>query len=59
MNLGPDQIYNADKSGLFCHLLPKKSIVYRAEASAPGRKLAKDRINLMPCTNANNGTHTL
>lgn len=58
MNLTPDQVYNADESGLFWRLLPKKTFVHRAEASAPGRKLAKDRITFMPCSNAS-GTHKL
>lgn len=58
MDLGPDQIYNADESGLFWRLLPKKTFVHRAEASAPGRKLAKDRITFMPCANAS-GNHKL
>lgn len=58
MALGPDQIYNADESGLFWRLLPKKSFVHREEVSAPGRKLAKDRITFMPCANAS-GTHKL
>ncbi|XP_054277972.1 jerky protein homolog-like [Macrosteles quadrilineatus] len=44
MDLGPDQIYNADESGLFWRLLPKQTFVHREEASAPGRKLAKDRL---------------
>lgn len=58
LELTPDQIYNADESGLFYRLLPKKTFVHRAEASAPGRKLAKDRITFMPCANAS-GEHKL
>lgn len=58
MNLTPDQVYNADESGLFWRLLPKKTFVHKVEASAPGRKLAKDRITFMPCSNAS-GTHKL
>lgn len=58
LGLGPDQIYNADESGLFWRLLPKKTFVHKAEASAPGRKLAKDRLTFMPCANAS-GTHKL
>lgn len=56
MGLTPDQVYNADESGLFWRLLPHKTFVHRAEASAPGRKLAKDRVTFMPCSNAS-GTH--
>lgn len=58
MDLCPDQVYNADESGLFWRLLPKKTFVHRDEASAPGRKLAKDRLTFMPCSNAS-GTHKL
>lgn len=58
MDLTPDQVYNADESGLFWRLLPKKTFVHREEASAPGRKLAKDRVTFMPCSNAS-GTHKM
>lgn len=58
MGLTPDQVYNADESGLFWRLLPNKTYVHRAEASAPGRKLAKDRVTFMPCSNAS-GTHKM
>lgn len=58
MALTPDQVYNADESGLFWRLLPKKTYVHCAEASAPGRKLAKDRVTFMPCSNAS-GTHKM
>lgn len=58
MSLTPDQVYNADESGLFWRLLPNKTYVHQAEASAPGRKLAKDRVTFMPCSNAS-GTHRM
>lgn len=54
LSLTPDQVYNADESGLFWRLLPKKIFVHREDA--PGRKIAKDRITIMPCSNAS-GTH--
>jgi hypothetical protein len=43
---------------LFWRLLSKKTFVHREELNAPGRKIAKDRITFMPCSNAN-GTHKL
>uniref|UniRef100_A0A2A4K1H2 HTH CENPB-type domain-containing protein n=1 Tax=Heliothis virescens TaxID=7102 RepID=A0A2A4K1H2_HELVI len=56
LGLLPDQIYNADESGLFWRLLPNK--ISSKEASAPGCKVGKDRITFMPCSNAT-GTHKL
>lgn len=56
--LTPDQIYNADETGLNWRQLPTKSYVTREEKSASGRKLKKERLTLMPCTNAS-GTHKL
>jgi hypothetical protein len=58
LSLTPDQVYNADESGLFWRLLPKKTFVYREESNVPGRKIAKDRITFMPCSNVI-GTHKL
>jgi hypothetical protein len=34
----------------------KKTFIHREESNAPGRKIAKDRITFMPCSNAS-GTH--
>lgn len=56
--LTPDQIYNADKIGLNWHQLPTKSYVTHGEISAAGRKLMKEHLTLMPCTNAS-GSHKL
>lgn len=58
LGLVPDQIYNADESGLNWRLLPNKTFVHRGEKSAPGRKVAKERITFMPCSNAT-GMHKL
>lgn len=57
--LMPHQVYNANESGLFwCILLKKKTFVYRKEANAPGRKIAKERIIFTPCSNSS-GNHEL
>ncbi|XP_022823355.1 jerky protein homolog-like [Spodoptera litura] len=58
LGLTPDQVYNADESGLFWRVLPNKTYVYRKESEAPGRKVSKDRVTIMPCANAS-GTHKL
>jgi len=58
LGLTSDQVYNADESGLFWRLLPKRVYVCRSEKSADGWKKAKDRITFMPCANAS-GTHKL
>lgn len=54
----PDQIYNADESGLYWKLLPDKTYVANTEKNAPGRKVAKQRITFLLCTNAT-GNHKL
>lgn len=56
-SLVPDQVYNADESGLFWRMLPEKTLVHTHAASALGRKISKKRIMFMPC-NAT-GTHKL
>lgn len=57
-DLMPEQIYNADESGLFWKLLPQKTLVHLKETSAPGRKTSKQRITFLPCANAT-GSHKL
>jgi hypothetical protein len=58
LGLTPDQVYNADESGLFWRVLPNKTLVHKNEDSAPGRKISKERITFMPCANST-GTHKL
>lgn len=58
VGLTGDQVYNADESGLFWKLFPRKSYVHQNEASAPGFKVPKDRVTILPCSNAT-GTHKL
>lgn len=48
----PESIYNADVTGIFWGLLPNKTFVSCKEAIAAGCKVSKDRITLMPCSNA-------
>jgi hypothetical protein len=46
--IGPEQVYNANVSGLFWRLLPTET-----EENAVWGKMSKDRIMFMPCSNAN------
>lgn len=45
------QIYNADESALFYKMLPDKTLVHEKEKNAPGRKMCKERITFMCCSN--------
>ncbi|KAK9892255.1 hypothetical protein WA026_019057 [Henosepilachna vigintioctopunctata] len=58
MNLVPDQVYNADESGLFWRVLRNKTLGHAGENTAPGRKMSKVRITFMPCSNAS-GSHKI
>jgi len=57
-NLQPDQIYNADETGLYWKCLPTKTLASMKEKSAPGHKSSKERITVMCCGNAS-GTHKM
>ena len=46
-----DDVYNADKFGLFYKMLPDKSFVFKDE-SCHGGKLSKERLTVLACTNA-------
>ena len=46
----PDNIYNADETGLFFKLQPNKSLVYKGER-CHGGKQSKDRLTVLPCAN--------
>ncbi|XP_049302053.1 jerky protein homolog-like [Bactrocera dorsalis] len=58
MEISDMQLYNTDESGLFYRFLPDKTFVAANEKTAPGRKIAKDRITYMLCANAD-GSHKL
>lgn len=51
-------VYNADETGLFWKALPEKTLVSRREKSAPGRKMSKERVTALFCSNAT-GCHRL
>lgn len=54
----PQQIYNADETGLNFRALPTKSLASKAEDHARGFKMSKDRVTLLACSNAA-GNHKL
>lgn len=55
---GLDRVYNADETGLYWKMMPNRTLVKPTERQAPGRKVLKDRVTLMVCTNAS-GTHKI
>lgn len=54
----PDQVFNADETGLFWKRMPARTFVSQTERSAPGFKAAKDRLTLLFCCNAS-GNHMI
>jgi DDE superfamily endonuclease/Tc5 transposase DNA-binding domain/CENP-B N-terminal DNA-binding domain len=58
MGITDAQLYNADESGLYYHLLPDRTFVAASEKTAPGRKVRKERITFLLCANAD-GTHKM
>lgn len=58
LNLTATQVYNADESALFWKMLPEKTMVRFDEKTAPGRKVSKERVTFLACTNAD-GSHKL
>ena len=58
INLGHWSISITDETGLYCRMLPEKTLAARTEKEAAGMKKQKERITLMACSNAA-GTHKL
>ena len=56
--LAPEQIYNANETGLLWKCSPDRTLVACREKTAPGLKKSKDRLTVLACTNAT-GTHKL
>ena len=57
-NIGPEQLYNADETGLYWKMMPNKTLASASENKAAGFKKVKDRVSILGCTNAA-GTHKL
>lgn len=51
MEVSPEQIYNADESGLMWKMVPGYTLVGQEEKSAPGQKMNKARVTFTPCAN--------
>lgn len=48
----PQQVFNADETGLFWKKMPKRTYITMEEASLPGHKPMKDRLTLLLGANA-------
>uniref|UniRef100_A0A2S2QI26 Jerky-like n=1 Tax=Sipha flava TaxID=143950 RepID=A0A2S2QI26_9HEMI len=48
----PCQIFNADETGLNYKMLPKKTLASKLDSVAKGYKVKKERVTLLPCSNA-------
>ncbi|XP_064411327.1 jerky protein homolog [Latimeria chalumnae] len=51
-DLSPEQIFNADETGLFWRCLPTSTLAGASESGASGFKRNKDRITVLTCANA-------
>lgn len=51
-NLTKEAIFNADETGLYWKTLPEKTYVHSSERCAPGRKISKERVTVLLCSNA-------
>lgn len=54
--LSPEQVYNADETGLFWRCLPRETLVCAGEKNPSGFKESKERVTVLVCSNAA-GTH--
>lgn len=50
--LGPDQVFNADETGLNFRKMPTKTLSAKSESEAAGLKCQKERVTVMACSNA-------
>lgn len=48
----PDQVFNADETGLFWKKMPTRTYIAKSEKSTGGFKAAKDRVTFLLCSNA-------
>lgn len=46
----PDDVFNADETGLFWRMEPKKSFVLKGETCSGGKQ-SKERVTVLPCAN--------
>ena len=57
-NYSPQELYNANETGLNFKALPKKNLPSKKEKNAPGFKMSKERVTVLVCSNAA-GTYIL
>jgi len=48
----PEQVFNADETGLFWKRMPSRTFLSKNEKTAPGFKAAKHRLTLLLCADA-------
>uniref|UniRef100_A0A8C4QMW9 DDE-1 domain-containing protein n=1 Tax=Eptatretus burgeri TaxID=7764 RepID=A0A8C4QMW9_EPTBU len=48
----PEQVYNADETGLFWKKMPNKTFLAKEDMCPAGFKLSKERLSLLLCANA-------
>lgn len=48
----PDQVFNADETGLFWKKMPSRTFIAKSVKTASGFKAAKDRVTFLLCSNA-------
>uniref|UniRef100_A0A8C4QHC6 HTH CENPB-type domain-containing protein n=1 Tax=Eptatretus burgeri TaxID=7764 RepID=A0A8C4QHC6_EPTBU len=48
----PEQVFNADETGLFWKRMPSRKFLSKEERLPPGFKAARDRLTLLLCANA-------
>lgn len=48
----PEQVFNADETGLWWKKMPSRTFISKNEKRAPGFKVSKDRVTLLLCSNA-------
>ena len=48
----PEQVFNADETGMWWKKMPSRTFISQEERQAPGFKAQKDRVSLLLCGNA-------
>jgi len=48
----PDQVFNADETGLYWKKMPSRTYIAKSEQTASGFKVSKDRVTILLCSNA-------